>query len=53
MYTLPPGRIGTQGLSKVDFDEVKFWTIVTSSGKPIIRNGKVGCNEDIRVRISK
>lgn len=52
VYTLPPGRIGTSGLMKVDFDSVKFWTVfAVGSKKEIIRNGAVTGPDEIRVII--
>ena len=40
VYTLRPGRIMTAGLQDVDFDSIKFMTIV-ANGKSIMDSGRI------------
>ena len=51
IYCLPAGRIGNAGLSKVNFKEVMFWSIISVSGRVVVKSGKITCGEDIRVRV--
>jgi hypothetical protein len=40
-YTLKPGRITIVGLQDIDFDKIKFVTIIADNTQTIMKSGKV------------
>ena len=52
IYHVKPGGITTVGLVNIDFDKIKFITIVlVESGINIIQSGKVGSYKDLCIKI--